>query len=398
MIRTLVSLLAVGTWCEPAEIWAQEEKRNVEMTLDYEEKFKPGFSLIWSPCGQAAWDMMRRFHKVKAILLEPVSRSAEVMNAFQWEPNKVLPPGTYVFGGMDSPVVREEVREQVRRIAGPNAAAMIGDSQPPGPIAPGVERHASALFLSCLAQKTSFPGRFIPDAKPRVFFGAEKSTTLAKGFGCTGPHSATYAQNFIVLKDDLKGTAVLKLALHSDTPGLSQSLVLLQHPQLSSIGQGLNLIRDALKNPLPELSIVESGEKSWRYTHQLLEGDRFWMPYLKASLIGDFTDLIGRSYLRKDDPNHTDAYTEWRIREAQQFLNLNLGHEGVLVEAVFKVEPDFLSIGGSSSKPEVNITQLPEYPKSFVFNKPFLATLWLKDADWPYLACWVDGPALLKAQ
>jgi len=340
---------------------------------------------------------MRRFHKVQSILLVPESRSAEVMNIFQWDPAKVLPPGTYVFGGIDSPAVRHDVREEVRRIAGPHAASMIGDFQPPGVIAPGVERLASALFVSCLAQKTTFPGRFIPDDKPRVF-GSEKSTTLAKGFGCAGPHSATYAQNFIVLKDDLKGTTVLKLVLHSDTPGLSQSLVLLQHPQLDTIDQGLSLIRDAIKNPLPEFSIVEAGGKSWRYTHQLLEGDRFWMPYLKASLLGDFTDLIGRSYLRKENPNQSGAFTEWRIREAQQFLNLNLSHEGVLVEAVFKVEPDFLSMAGTSPKTEVKITQLPEYPKSFVLNKPFLATLWLKDADWPYLACWVDGPALLRGQ
>lgn len=397
MLRTIVSLLAVATLWNPSVIWAQSEKQNVAMTLDYEEEFKPGVSLIWSPCGQAAWDMMRQFHKVKTILLEPSSRSAEVMNAFQWEPTKVLPPGTYVFGGIDSPAIRDEVRAQVRRIAGPHAASMIGDFQPPGEIAPGVQRLASALFVSCLAQKTTFPGRFVPDEKPRVF-GSEKSTTLAKGFGCAGPHSATYAQNFIVLKDDLKGTTVLKLALHSDTPGPSQSLILLQHPQLSNINQGLSLIRDASKNPLPELSVVESGGKSWRYTHQLLNGDRFWMPYLKASLLGDFTDLIGRSYLRKANPNQVDAFTEWRIREAQQFLNLNLGHEGVLVEAVFKLAPDFLSMGGTSPNSEVNIKQLPEYPKNFIFNKPFLATLWLKDADWPYLACWVDGPALLRAQ
>jgi hypothetical protein len=77
---------------------------------------------------------------------------------------------------------------------------------------------------------------------------------------------------------------------------------------------------------------------------------------------------------------------------------LNLGHEGVLVEAVFKLAPDFLSMGGTSPNSEVDIKQLPEYPKNFIFNKPFLATLWLKDADWPYLACWVDGPALLRAQ
>jgi hypothetical protein len=199
-----------------------------------------------------------------------------------------------------------------------------------------------------------------------------------------------------VLADDLKGTTVVKLTLHSETPGLSQSLILLQHPQLNNIDQGISLIRDAIKNPLPARRAIEVGEKTWRYTHQLLEGDRFWMPYLKTSLLVDFTDLIGRSHLRRANPNQRHGFTEWKIQEAQQFLHLNLSHEGVLAEAVFKISPDFLTVEGVGTKPAVNINELPEYPKNFIFNKPFLATLWLKDADWPYLACWVDGPALLR--
>jgi hypothetical protein len=395
MSQTLVALFVGVVLASPLGGWAQSENQKVEMTLDYEQRFKPGVSLIWSPCGQAAWDMMKLFHKVDAILVEPASRSADVMNAFQWEAAKVLPPGTYVFGGLDSQAARHEVREQVRRIAGSNAAAMIGDFRPPGPIEPGVQRLASALFVSCLAQKTSFPGRFNPDDQLRVF-ASKQASTLAKGFGCSGARSATYADNFIVLADDLKGTTVVKLTLHSETPGLSQSLILLQHPQLNNIDQGLSLIRDAIKNPLPARRAIEVGEKTWRYTHQLLEGDRFWMPYLKTSLLVDFTDLIGRSYLRRANPNQRHGFTEWKIQEAQHFLHLNLSHEGVLAEAVFKISPDFLTVEGVGTKPAVNINELPEYPKNFIFNKPFLATLWLKDADWPYLACWVDGPALLR--
>jgi hypothetical protein len=396
MSKSIFALVVGVALVIPAGSWAQTETVKVEMTLDYAEAFKPGVSLIWSPCGQAAWDMMKRFYKVDDIPVDPPSRSADVLNAFQWEPAKVLPPGTYVFGGIDSPSVRHEVRDQVRRIAGPHAASMIGDFQSPGQVATGVTRLASALFVSCLAQKTVFPGRFIPDVKPQIFGSTKSHTNLAKGFGCQGARSATYDRNFIVLKDDLKGTSVVQLVLHSDVEGLSQSLILLQHPDLTSLEQGMNVIREAIKNPLPPVSIVEASGKSWRYTHQLLEGDRFWMPYLKASLLCDFTDLVGRSFHRKSE--NAGSYTEWRIREAQQFLNLSLGHEGVLVEAVFKIPADFLSVSGGETTPKMDAAKLPDYPKSFIHNQPFLATLWLKDADWPYLACWVDGPALLRTQ
>ena len=366
-------------------------------TLDPTEKLQPGVSLVWSPTGQAAWDMMKLFHKVDAIELDPPSPAATYLNKFKWDATKVMPPGTYIFGGMDSRLARQEVREQVRRLAGPNAAAMIDEYLPPGPVAPGVQRLDSALFVSCLAQKTKFPGRFLPDAKPRPF-KSKSTATLALGFGCSGSHSSTFAQNVVVLKDDLNGCSVLKLALYSETPELSQSLILLRHPQLKSMDQGLAISREAIKNPMPELSIVEAAGKNWRYTHQLLEGDTFWMPRLKASLLSDFPEITDRSYLRMPDPERPGYSTEWRIREAKQFLHLDLNHEGALVEAVFKIVPDFLSIGGGSSAPDVDINKLPDYPKHFIHNQPFLACLWLKDAEWPYLACWVDGPGLLRAQ
>jgi hypothetical protein len=93
MSQTLVALFVGVVLASPLGGWAQSENQKVEMTLDYEERFKPGVSLIWSPCGQAAWDMMKLFHKVDAILVEPASRSADVMNALALVP-AVLPMPT----------------------------------------------------------------------------------------------------------------------------------------------------------------------------------------------------------------------------------------------------------------------------------------------------------------
>jgi hypothetical protein len=48
----------------PAGSWAQKEMAKVEMTLDYTEAFKPGVSLIWSPCGQVGWAPCPIPHKI----------------------------------------------------------------------------------------------------------------------------------------------------------------------------------------------------------------------------------------------------------------------------------------------------------------------------------------------
>lgn len=67
-----------------------------------------------------------------------------------------------------------------------------------------------------------------------------------------------------------------------------------------------------------------------------------------------------------------------------------------MMQAVFKVPPDFLSVGGDSggAKPP-EPKQLPPLPRRFLFNAPFVASLWIKGAEWPFLACWVDSKKVL---
>jgi hypothetical protein len=71
--------------------FAQSTATSLESTLDLKEKFKHGVSLMWSPCGQAAWDELRAYHHVAEIDMTPRSHTAEVLNAFKWERDKVLP-------------------------------------------------------------------------------------------------------------------------------------------------------------------------------------------------------------------------------------------------------------------------------------------------------------------
>jgi hypothetical protein len=64
-----------------------------------------------------------------------------------------------------------------------------------------------------------------------------------------------------------------------------------------------------------------------------------------------------------------------------------------LAQAVFKVAPDFLAQAGEGApgpRP-ADPTKLPLLPRRFVFDQPFMMTLWMKGAEWPYLASWVDS-------
>lgn len=368
----------------------------LESTLDLSEKFRPGVSLMWSPCGQAAWDELRAYHHVGKIEMLPLSHTAELLNAFQWQRDKTLPDGTVIFGGDDSPAFRERVREELQKKCGRNAAQMIGPYKPPGPLTVEgkVFRLKSALFVSALSRALRFPGSFADDAAPKAFLASAGKPWPALGFGTTGTQSEGYRESIVVLDDDLKGRFCLRFKILGDSNVKPEFLVLMRDAALTSFDDAIHGMRKLLTQERHAQRNVEADGRKWIYTDTLEANDTLWMPQLHAALSCDFLDLVGKPYLRTPIVvNGVETMGWWEIREAQQLLNFRLNHQGALVEAVFKMKPDFLTGQG---EPIARETAAPlKYRKTFIFDKPFIASFWREGADYPYLACWVDGPEML---
>ncbi len=364
----------------------------VTATLDVGEKFQSGLSMLWSPSGQAAWDKMREFHGVKTIELEPPTHIADVLNQFKWDAAKTLPDGTVVYGGEDSEARRVEIREMLRKRVGANAAAMIGPYLPPGRVDANTVRLGSAIFVSCISHSPRFPVGFA--LKKSIFSYSNGQGTPVQGFGSEGPHAASLGDALDVIADDLKGTVILKLPFYGEAESRPCFLTLAKAPSMTCLENGIQRVRQALKSPLPADQAIKQNNKWWRYHNHLTAVDRFWMPKLKTTLSCDYGELIGKNYLRQ--PNGP-GFTYWQIREAQQLLSFRLNEQGSMTQAVFKIVPDFLSSSGGADTPSdaPKIESLPFLPRVFAFDGPFLAALWMKDAEWPYLACWVDSEEVL---
>ncbi len=366
----------------------------VMMTLNPDEVFMPGTSVLWSPAGQAAWDQMRMYHGVKAIEFDRHVPIADVLNRFVWDAMSTLPPNTVVYGGEDSEKRREEIRAEITKKAGANAAQMIGPFRPPGKIGPDHYRIRSALFVSCLAHAPKFPSSFSRDAKPKTFTQTNGQTLQVRGFGVERQEAANFGDAFQVLSDDLAGGYVLRLPFMSEDKAGPDCLVLAKKPGIKTLGEGMAYMRASLKTPLPALRTIKHQGQLWRYTAQLTDIDHFWMPKLKATIACDYHELIGETYLRYIVPE-TGFQLYWKIIEAQQLLNFSLDEKGAMTQMVFKVSPDFEAmggLGGGEVLPQgVTVESLPEWPKGFKLDGPFLAALWRKGADWPYLAVWVDS-------
>ncbi len=364
---------------------------NVTATLDLDEKFASGLSLLWSPSGQAVWDEMKAYHKVPAIELEPHTPVADVLNRFQWDAASTLPDGTMIFSGEDSEQRRNEIRETLRRRIGKQAADMIGPYLPPADLGDGVTREKSALFVSCLSHSPQFPVSFTK-SKSLFRFSGGKSASV-QGLGCAGAAAAAYEDAVEVLADDLRGAMVLKLALSGVEKEKPAFMLVAMRPNLGSLGEAVTWMREALKKPAPTDRAVELNGAWWRWRSQLTSSDQLWLPFLHTTLVCDYGELVGKTYLRQ---KRGADITFWRIREAQQLLSFRLNERGTMMQAVFKIPPDFLSVGGApgpGKPPEPK--QLPPLPRRFLFNQPFVASLWMKGAEWPYLACWVDSESLL---
>ena len=154
------------------------------------------------------------------------------------------------------------------------------------------------------------------------------------------------------------------------------------------------IMREARAKPIAASRVVEDQGRQWTYVNSLNMMDQFWMPEVHAALLCDYGELIGRTYLHENQG--TDKEGWWEIQEAQQLINVQMNHKGALVEAVFKIPPDFLSISASDSKNLSKAAPPPLFPKRLQFDGPFMMSLWREGADLPYLVCWVDSADVLR--
>jgi hypothetical protein len=293
-----------------------------------------------------------------------------------------------IFGGDDSETFRRQIREELQRRCGKKAAEMIGPYEPPGPIAgTNTIRIKSALMVSAFTRALRFPGSFADDGAPKDFINTAGKPCKAYGFGTSGAQSGSYGESVRVLEDDLKGNFCLRLKIASGKQDNPECLVLMRDASLTNLHDAIGRMRSLLEEPRQPERMVEAAGQKWVYTDTLETNEVLWLPELHAALSIDFRDLVGKQYLRRGD-------FWWQIREAQQLLNFRLNHIGALTTMVFKVAPDFLTSTASAQGVTASAPR-NHYRKAFVFDKPFVASFWKEGAEYPYLACWVDGPEML---
>jgi hypothetical protein len=318
-----------------------------------------GATVVWSPLFQATWDAMNREIGGKPQKTDPPNELMARLDAFEWEPDKVMPEGAWkTWAGDSTPDFLKRVNAE--------AAKMTGEAEGPFRLIEDVGKPHLACF-GLLDRKVDFTKRFYKSARLPLEFGAEKKPV--RFFGTTGDEAAEFGESVGVLAyRPVDGSYALEISCK----GMDDKVILYRPSKAQDFATACRWIREWRKKP------GKGDALPWEWDdRQLHGGDEVRVPYVSLDAVADFTRLLDS---RRDYGVGGGA---WVIRRAEQRTRFELHEKGASVRAEVSLDP-------FASEP------ILPYPRRFIYDRPFFVFLWRDKAEWPYLGVWVGDDSALR--
>lgn len=319
-----------------------------------------GETVVWSPLFQATWDSMNKEIGGKPQKIEPPNELMARLDAFAWEPEKVMPEGSWkTWAGMAKPDFLKRVNAE--------AAQLTGEAEGPFRFS-GEQRSNTVACFGLLDREVEFVKPFFRSKAVPLAFGAGK--TPVSFFGATADHAEDYGDALKVLVyRPVDGSHALEISCK----GGDDKVILYRPSKAQDFATACRWIREWRKGF--DANAALPGGWDDRHLH---EGDEVRVPYVSLDAAADFSESLrgGRIYGKPGDP--------WRVRRAEQITKFKLHEQGASVRVEASIEADPFA-----AEPR-------NYPRRFIYDRPFFVFLWREKAEWPYLGVWVGDDSALR--
>jgi hypothetical protein len=231
-----------------------------------------------------------------------------------------------------------------------------------------LEPDAVFVAYSHLQRALPFPLRFIRSPQTPLRFQHAGGTTPVHCFGASAAAADLYHRQASILHYD--GADDFSIQLSSRLEG--ESIVLAKIPAPTTLREGSERVRRLIESEKGGSTVVERNGRTFHFANTLSEGDVLAIPHVTLDATADFDELCERKLL---NAGFTPTFL-FRVRQRTSFA---MDESGAIVRSN--------GYGGAAFGEPT--------PRRFVFDKPFLLTLWRKGATEPYLALWVATPDVL---
>lgn len=357
MNRTLAAILvatATGT------VRGQNAAPAATLTPILQAPVAGNSSVVYCPTFQLAWDRLRAVVG-EPVLMQNTSPWVPVLNTSRC-PAADLPDGAWVaMAGYTGSNIHDAIAAVLAETFG-NAAP-----PPPAPV-----DGSYMVGYACLQRHLPFSRRFIPFRnRPLTFRGPGGATPVAC-FGAAGAAAGHHSRQVRIIH--FRNDAEFTLQIATGVPGEFTVLARMAPPE--SLDLAVAAVRGQLEARWQPTRELRTGDRTILFANTLQPGDTLAIPIIDIKLRRQYEQLCG---------------------ETRTFLNA--GYERVFLgvacqDLIFRLDQSGAEIR-SSATVDGFAAAAPTPPRRFLFDRPFLVSLWRNGATRPYLALWVNGPDVL---
>ena len=317
-------------------------------------------SQVYCPTFLIAWDKMGEITG-KPVELQNQPLLAKMLNKAVL-PKNVLPNNSYVaIAGPANNATKQRLLKKLSKNFGKKAP----------PLPSNFTNKKAVLIAYCYFQRSlSFSKKFLRSKNKSLKFTSVTGSHEVQFFGATKKTADIYSSQVKILNYKDKDNFSIRL----DSEITNEFIVLTKMPKPQTFMEGIERIRQYFGTKKSYFYIATNNNKKVYYRNQLGEGDLLVIPIIDFSLTRNFSELCNKNFVN-------NGVTNLWIENAIQNIKFKLDEMGAYVK----------------SEAKIDIFCSPEMFKKrrFIFNKPFLVTLWKENVSQPYLALWVANDDIL---